>query len=304
MNATIHDPYPAGQAVTLEPGLRVVLAPNPSPMTHWGTNTYLLGTGTLAVIDPGPEDEAHFGALVQAIGDAPVSHILVTHSHVDHSPLARRLAADTGAPVLGFGGPEAGRSAVMQRLAASGLVGGGEGLDHAFAPDIMLADGDTVAGEGWDLEALWTPGHIGNHLCFDWGGRLFCGDHVMGWASSMVSPPDGDLTQFMISCARLRARGAVRLYPGHGAPVDAPTERIDWLVAHRQARSDQIRAALQDGPATLSGLTQAVYADVDPRLLPAAARNVLAHLVDLHEKSQVRATPDLGADAEFSWIGI
>ncbi|WP_295317652.1 MBL fold metallo-hydrolase, partial [Roseobacter sp.] len=200
------DPAP-GVAEEAEPGLRRILAPNPSPMTFRGTNTYLLGTRDLAVIDPGPVSEPHLRAILDAVLPGQrISHIIVTHAHLDHSPLAAGLSAATGAPVLGFGPAHAGRSTVMTRLALTGMAEGGEGIDTAFSPDETLADGDIIEGDGWSLEVLHTPGHIGNHICLGWGNRCFTADHVMGWASSLVSPPDGDLTDFMASCARLMAR--------------------------------------------------------------------------------------------------
>ncbi len=295
-------PVPHGRAEPLGPGLRRIIAPNPSPMTYWGTNTYVLGTEEVVVIDPGPDLDAHLAAILDTIGAARVSHILVTHAHVDHSPLAPRLRAETGAAVHAYGPATTGRSAVMQRLAESGVTGGGEGVDSGFTPDHALADGEVLATGAGPITALWTPGHIGNHLSFDWMGEVFTGDHVMGWASSMVSPPDGDLTQFMTSCERLKVHGAVRFHPGHGAPVETPMERLDWLIAHRQSRSAQILDALAEAPATIRDLTARVYSDVDPRLLPAAERNVLAHLVDLYEKFEVSAAPRLSATAIFARI--
>ena len=295
-----HWPPRPGEAQSLEPGLTLVLAPNPSPMTEAGTNSYLLGHDSLAVIDPGPDDPRHRAALLAAIGGRRVSHVIVTHSHLDHSPLARPLARTLGAPVLAFGGAQAGRSAVMERLAAEGLAGGGEGIDHAFVPDEILPDGARITGDGWEIEALHTPGHIGNHLCLRWGDAVFTGDHVMGWASSLVSPPDGDLTDFMTSCARLARWPARVYYPGHGAPVTDPAARLAWLVAHRQGREAQIRAALGPAPVTVPALTRRLYADVPSALLPAAERNVFAHLVDLCSRGLARAHPRLSFDAVFS----
>lgn len=296
---TMMEKPPAGSAVPLAPGLVRVLAPNPSPMTFWGTNTYLLGTRFLAVIDPGPDDPRHLVALLSAIGDRPVSHILVTHAHVDHSPLAAPLSRETGAPVLAFGPAEAGRSTVMRGLAAQGLLDGGEGVDAGFTPDQCLADGDRINGNGWTLRALHTPGHMGNHLCFLWGDWAFSGDHVMGWATSLVSPPDGDLTDFMTSCTRLAATGTTRLFPGHGAPVMDAQSRIAALVEHRQGRETQIRAALADGAADVAALTARIYTDVPAALLPAAERNVLAHLVDLHGRGIVVSDGLVSARARF-----
>ncbi len=292
---------PAGTAVTLAPGLRRVLAPNPSAMTWRGTNTYLLGdpAGPVAVIDPGPDLPAHLRAILAA-APGGISHVLVTHAHVDHSALAGPLAAAAGAPVLAYGDAASGRSAVMARLAAEGLAGGGEGVDAGFAPDVRLADGEEVAGPGWRLTAIWTPGHMGNHLSFRWQEAAFCGDLVMGWASSLVSPPDGDVAAFRASCARLKALGASVLHPGHGAPIEDPAGRIDWLVAHRAGREAQIRAVLAQAPATLPQLTAALYAETPAHLHPAASRNVLAHLVDLHERRLIDASPRLSPDALFS----
>ncbi len=307
----MQDPDPSfqpvpGVAEPLAPGLRRIVAPNPSPMTFRGTNTYLLGTGipgkgALAVIDPGPDDPAHLQAILDALGPSQsISHILVTHAHVDHSPLARPLSEATGAPVLAFGRAEAGRSPVMAALAADGLAGGGEGVDAGFAPDITLRDGEEVAGDGWSITALHTPGHMGNHLSFAWGDALFCGDLVMGWASSLVSPPDGDLTDFMAACRRLRARPWRVFHPGHGAPIADPAARLDWLIDHRAAREAQVIDALVAGPATAQALAARIYTDTPPALLPAAARNVFAHLIDLYGKNRVAPEGPLSADAVFA----
>lgn len=290
-----------GAPEPLDDGLRRIVAPNPSPMTWRGTNTYLLGTRGLAVIDPGPAQQAHLAAILAAIEPGQhVSHILVTHTHLDHSPLARPLAQATGAPVLAFGGPHAGRSAVMQALAAGGEIGGGEGVDMEFAPDRTLADGAQIAGDGWTLEALHTPGHIGNHLSFAWRDRCFVGDLVMSWASSLVSPPDGDLTDFMASCARLRARDWRVLHAGHGAPITRPDARLDWLMTHRRAREKAVMEALGAGPANAQELAAQIYTDTPPALLGAAARNVLAHLIDLYGKNLVSPAGSLTADARFT----
>lgn len=294
------DPTP-GEPVRLADGLRRVLAPNPSPMTYRGTNTYLLGTRELAVIDPGPLSEAHLQAILAALEPGQsISHIVVTHSHLDHSPLARPLSERTGAPVIAFGGAGAGRSAVMAQLAAAGLAGGGEGIDREFAPDITVADGARIEGDGWALEVIHTPGHLGNHIALGWGEMCFTADHVMGWASSLVSPPDGDLTDFMASCRKLRARRWDVLHPGHGAPVSDPAGRLDWLLEHRLAREASILAALADGPATAAELAARIYTETPAALLPAAERNVFAHLVDLGAQNRVEAEGPLAVKARFS----
>lgn len=301
----MQDPQPdfqpsAGIAECLSPGLRRVLAANPSPMTFRGTNTYLLGDHDLAIIDPGPADPSHLTALLAAIGNAQVSAILVTHAHVDHSPLASQLAQRVDAPVYAFSDARGGRSPVMQRLADSGLMRGGEGVDADFQPDICLADGESVSGDGWRIKALHTPGHFGNHLSFQWEDILFCGDLVMGWASSLVSPPDGDLTDFMASCQRLQAKRWAVFHAGHGAPITAPNDRLDWLIKHRLAREAAVLEALQSGPATSAALATRIYTDTPAALMPAAARNVLAHLIDLHGKNRVIPLGDLSADVQFA----
>ena len=291
------DPTP-GDAQEIAPGLRRVLAPNPSPMTYRGTNTYLLGQDRVTVIDPGPDDPRHLAALVSAIGGATVSHIVVTHSHLDHSPLAAPLAARTGATVWAFGRSDTGRSAVMQALVAGGYDGGGEGVDTRFDPDHRVADGEIIDTPAGPLQVLHTPGHMGNHICLRWGDCVFSGDLVMGWATSLVSPPDGDIADFMTSCVRLRDVGAAVLHPGHGAPVTDPAARIDWLIAHRRERRAQVLLALAR-PATVAELTAAIYTDVSPSLWPIAARNVFAQLVELVGAGLVAATPDLTPEATF-----
>ncbi|AZQ67221.1 MBL fold metallo-hydrolase [Silicimonas algicola] len=288
-----------GVSVTLADGLRRVLAPNPSPMTHWGTNSFILGEGRVAVIDPGPEDADHLAALLKATAGETVTHILVTHAHRDHSPLSRRLAELTGAPVLAFGPPEAGRSPLMTRLVAEGMTGGGEGIDHAFRPDETLTEGDRIEGEGWALDVLHTPGHFAGHLAFAWGDRVISGDHVMDWSSSLVSPPDGDIADFMATSARLRDLGAVELLPAHGGVIRDPADRLDWLISHRRTREAQILAALGPSPVSLEELTASVYTDIPVAMLPAAARNVFAHLIDLVHRNLATAEPDISPVARF-----
>jgi hydroxyacylglutathione hydrolase len=275
------DPRP-DRPLALEPGVRLVLAPNPSPMTERGTNTWLLGTGAVTVLDPGPDDPAHLRAILAALDPGErVDRILVSHAHLDHSPAARPLARATGASVLAFGDAGAGRSARMAGLEG---LGGGEGVDAAFAPDTRLPDGAALHLGGEALVAIHTPGHLGNHLCFLWGDRLFSGDTVMGWAPSLVSPPEGDLTDFMASLDRLEALGPTRLFPGHGAPVPDGVARIRALRDHRRGREGAILAALGPDRTPLAALVARVYADTPPQMHPAAARNLLAHLIDLHHR--------------------
>lgn len=294
---------PTGVAFELEPGLRRILAPNPSPMTYRGTNTYLLGETSLAVIDPGPALPAHLDAILTAIEPGQsISHIIVTHSHLDHSPLAAELSQRTGAPIYAFGGSKSGRSAIMADLAAAGIVGGGEGIDVAFKPDITVADGAWITGQGWSLEVLHTPGHLGNHIALAWDDVCFTADHVMGWASSLVSPPDGDLSDFMASCRRLRARNWRVFHPGHGAPITDPASRLDWLVAHRNSRESSVLTELAQTPATAHSLAQKIYTTTPTPLLAAAERNILAHLIDLMGKSRVEPIGKLSTDSIFRLV--
>ncbi|WP_428928725.1 MBL fold metallo-hydrolase [Marinibacterium sp. SX1] len=291
---------PVGTAQELQPGLRRILADNPSPMTYRGTNTYLLGNSDLAVIDPGPDAPGHLDAILAAVGPGQrISHIVITHSHRDHSTLAVPLARATGAPVLAFGDATAGRSAIMADLAASGLGGGGEGLDAGFVPDVTLADGALIEGAGWTLEVIHTPGHLGNHISLALGDACLTGDHVMGWASSIVSPPDGDVGDFMASCTRLKSRDWRVFYPGHGAPVTDPAGRLDWLMDHRRKRESAILGALAFSAATPQVLAARIYTETPRRMLGMATRNVFAHLVDLKQRQLITHDGPLSETAVF-----
>ncbi|MDJ0631211.1 MAG: MBL fold metallo-hydrolase [Rhodobacter sp.] len=293
------DPVP-GAVEWLEPGLRRVLAPNPSPMTYHGTNTYLVGDGAVAVIDPGPASRSHMAAILDALAPGErVSHIFVTHSHLDHSPLAGPLAEATGAAIHAFGDSRAGRSAVMEDLARAGLSGGVEGVDADFSPHERLRDGTIVEANGWALQALWTPGHFGNHLAFAWRDVVFTGDQILGWASTMISPPDGDLGAFMASTEALADRNTRIFYPGHGAPVPDPSARANWLLDHRRRREAEIADRLSTQGITIAALTCDVYADIPAALLPAAKRNVFAHLIDMVQRKLACADPHLAADARY-----
>ena len=298
-----------GRAVRLAPQVRRVTAPNPSPMTFTGTQSYLVGEGDVAVIDPGPADPAQTRAILESLGRGErVAAILVTHTHVDHSPGAALLKAETGAPVFAFGPHGAGMSAEMTTLAASGAeFGGGEGGDHAFRPDETIREGDAVDFGGARLVALHTPGHLSNHLAFALegeGGGVFTGDLVMGWATTLVSPPEGDMAAFMASLARMAARGDAVFWPGHGHAVEDPAGMIAHQAAHRRGREAQIVAALGSaGEATPAALTAEIYADVDPRLHGAAERNVFAHLLGLVSEGRAEAEGALSPRARFRLTG-
>lgn len=281
------------------PPLRCLTAANPSPLTGTGTNTYLIGAKDLAVLDPGPDLPEHLAAILAAVGPGQrISHILVTHAHRDHSALAARLASLTGAPILAFGDALSGRSAQMTALAPH-LPAAGEGLDLNFQPDISLQDGTRITGPDWELIALHTPGHLGGHLCFAMDHILFTGDHVMGWATSLVAPPDGDMGDYMASLRRLQGMGWQTCMPGHGAPIADPKTRLADLVAHRLSREAAILDHLAEGTENISTLTRRIYPDLPSALLPAAERNVLAHLIDLASRNLVAATPALHPDARF-----
>jgi hydroxyacylglutathione hydrolase len=285
--------------MTLDPPIRLLRAANPSPLTGTGTNTWLVGASDLAVIDPGPDDPRHLAAILAAVGPGQrVSRIIVTHAHLDHSALAPRLAAATGAAVHAFGGALDGRSPLMTRLAPS-LPAYGEGLDLAFAPDHRLTDGESLTGSDWSVTALHTPGHLGGHLCLALGETLFSGDHVMGWSTSIVSPPDGDMGAYMAALSRLATRSWRRFLPGHGDAVEDPADRLSALITHRRRRETQILDTLAQSPSRISALTARIYADTPRHLLPAAERNVFAHLIDLVSRNLVAAVPSPLPDAEY-----
>ena len=260
-----------GEKVGLSPLVTRLLAPNPGPFTFRGTGVYLIGAAeSVAVIDPGPLLPPHLAALQAAIGARPISHILITHTHRDHSESANALKEWSGAQTFGFG-PQLHPST------------GEEADDGNFIPDVRLKDGDIIAGEGFTLTALHTPGHAANHLCFALGEEraLFTGDHVMGWSTSVIAPPDGDMAAYMANLERLIARDDATLYPTHGAPVENPRPWLQALLEHRRERETQIRAALAGGVSEVPALVTALYPGLDPVLKPAAALTVTAHLLKL-----------------------
>ena len=272
--------FPTGQVERLAPGIRRVLAGNPSPFTFTGTQTYLVGDGEVGVIDPGPDLPEHLEAILAATGGEKIAAILCTHTHRDHSPASRPLAAATGAPIIG--------------CAPLALADDGPRADAAFdfdyAPDRVLADGEAVTGAGWQLIAVATPGHTSNHLCLALAGSgaLFTGDHVMGWSTTVVSPPDGDMAAYMQSLDLLLRRDDKIYYPAHGPAVDKPHRHVRALITHRRMREQQILRRLGEGEGHIPAMVETMYQGTDPRLFPAAGRSVLAHLVDLEARGLVR----------------
>jgi len=271
-----------GEPVEVLPGVVRVTANNPGPFTFRGTNTYLVGKETLAVIDPGPEDNEHLDALKAAIAGRPVSHIFVSHTHRDHSPLAKRLAEATGANVLAEGPHRAARP-------FSGKSPIDSGADLDFLPDVRLTDGQLVEGDGWALRTVLTPGHAANHAAFalEGAGALFSADHVMGWSTTIVAPPDGSMADYMASLDKLIERRDGLLLPAHGGPVTEPCEYMLGLRDHRLARESAILNRLRQGDRTIEELVTAIYRDTDPKLYPAASLSVLAHLEEMVERGLV-----------------
>lgn len=270
-------PWPTGQAEQLEPLVRRVLAPNPSAFTYTGTESYVVGAGDeVAVIDPGPDEPAHIRALLAAIGGARLIAILCTHTHRDHSPAAAPLSALTGASVVGC---------APLAISDSGPRSDAP-FDQTYAPGRVLGDGEQVAGPDWTLTALATPGHTSNHLCFalEESRALFTGDHVMGWSTSVIAPPDGDMSDYMGSLQKLYDRTDRVYYPAHGPRVDKPQQLVRGMMGHRRQRERQILRLLEEGPASVEDMVPRMYQAIDRALWPAAGRSVLAHLIDLERR--------------------
>jgi glyoxylase-like metal-dependent hydrolase (beta-lactamase superfamily II) len=276
----VMEDWPTGRTEQVHPLVRRLLAPNPSPFTYTGTQTYLVGAGEVAVIDPGPDLPEHVDAILAATKSERIAAILCTHTHRDHSPASRPLAAATGAPIVG--------------CAALAIEDDGPRADAAFdfdyRPDRVLTDGDSLDEAGWRLRAVATPGHTSNHLCFalEGTGLLFTGDHVMGWSTTVVSPPDGDMKAYLESLNLLLARDDKVYHPAHGPAVDKPHAHVRALIAHRRMREKQILGRLGQGEGHIPFMVETMYRDIDPRLHPAAGRSVLAHLVDLEARGLVR----------------
>jgi glyoxylase-like metal-dependent hydrolase (beta-lactamase superfamily II) len=282
---------PYAKLEPLEPGIARVLAHNPSAFTYTGTQTYLVGTGEVAGIDPGPDIAAHLDALAEAIGGRPVAAILCTHTHRDHSPAARPLAEATGAQIVGCA-PLALETAGPRADAA---------FDGDYHSDRVLDDGEGIEVDGSRLVAVATPGHTSNHLCFahEASGALFTGDHVMGWSTTVVFPPDGDMADYMASLDKLQRRDDRIYYPAHGPPVTNPRQHVRGFIGHRKQRERQILSLLEAGPRTISEIVAGAYPNLDPRLVTAAGGSVLAHLLDLEARGLVHTFKEKG---ETFWM--
>src|SRR5580700_4439089 len=267
-----------GRAEEVAPGVRAIVANNPGPFTFKGTVSYVIGRGKVAILDPGPDDDAHVAALLDAVRGETVTHIFVTHTHRDHSPAVPKIKAATGAKVYAQG---------PHRLARPLHIGETRRLDASadmdFRPDVALADGETVSGDGWTLEAVTTPGHTANHMAFAFkeADLLFAGDHVMAWSTTIVAPPDGAMSDYMASLQKLARRTEPLYLSGHGMPVRDAPRYVQFLIEHRQGREASILHRLGKGAADIPTIVKAVYIGLDPRLTGAAALSTLAHMEDL-----------------------
>ncbi len=270
-------PWPTGKAQRIEPLVRRVLAPNPSPYTFTGTQTYIVGAESdVAVIDPGPANPDHIAAIVDAVGGARVAAIMCTHTHRDHSPAAAPLAELTGAPIVGC----------APLVLETDLPRADEAFDKSYAPDRVLEDGEQMRGTGWSLTAVATPGHTSNHLCFalEESGALFTGDHVMGWSTSVVIPPDGDMGEYMASLDKLQNREDRVYYSAHGEPITRPRQLVRGMIGHRRQRENQIIRLLGERARPVGDFIPEMYKGLDERLIPAAEMSVTAHLIDLEKR--------------------
>ncbi len=280
-----------GEAEPVAPGVRRIVCRNPSPFTFHGTNTYIVGEGEVAVIDPGPADPDHVEALRRAVAGETVTHVIVTHTHIDHSPASRTFAAAVGAPIVGaLPAPPADGEPPL------------EAADHDFAPDIHLVDGAEIEGPGWTLAAVFTPGHMSNHHCFALAEEdiLFSGDHVMAWNTTIVSPPDGNMGDYLRSLEACIGRTDALYLPGHGPPIENPSPFVRAYLNHRRMREGQIMRCLEDGPATVPELVGRMYAHLPQRMHWAAGRSVLAHLEHMVEGGRILCDGPATVDARYS----
>lgn len=289
-----------GTAVVLSERVSRITAPNASPFTFHGTNTYLVGVDRLAIIDPGPMIESHVDAIVSAVGERPVSHIIVTHTHADHSPACAPLKKHFNAPTYGEGPHRAARDLYLGEVNPLDAS-----ADKDFVPDHVLADGDVIEGQGWTLQAVTTPGHTANHMAFSLREEkaLFSGDHVMAWSTSIVAPPDGSMSDFMASLDKLMGRDEEVFYPGHGGRVEEPAKFMRGLKTHRLMREGGIMERLKAGDRTIPQMVAVMYRDVNPKLHGAAGLSVLAHLEDLVGRGIVQTNGAPSITCEYGLVG-
>ncbi len=264
---------PYGEIEYISPNIRRITAPNPAPYTFKGTGTYIVGRGDVAIIDPAPDIRSHIDAIITSLSEEKITHILITHNHKDHSPGAKPLSERTGAKIYGFD--------VCEQQYAE--VEAEEGLDKEYKPDVTLNDGEIINGNGWVIEAIHTPGHLSNHLCFAFVEEqaLFTGDHIMGWSTTIISPPDGNMTDYLDSLEKLRLRNDKIYYPTHGAPITNPKQFVTQLIGHRLRRDKEIIRAFSGGSRTIDQLIDVIYVGLDQKLRLAASRTIYAHLIRL-----------------------
>jgi hydroxyacylglutathione hydrolase len=284
----------------LVPGVRRIMANNPGPFTFKGTVSYIIGRGRVAIVDPGPDDPAHIGALLDAVRDETVTHIFVTHTHRDHSPAVPAIKKATGATVFAEGPHRAARPLHIGEynpLDAS--------ADRDFSPDVMLRDGEIVSSDGWTIEAVTTPGHTANHMAYALKEKstLFAGDHVMAWATSIVAPPDGAMSDYMDSLAKLARRSEAIYLPGHGPAIADAARFVSYYILHRKAREDSILHRLSKGVTDIPTIVRAIYIGIDPRLTGAAGLSVLAHLEDLVARGVVETDGQPAIDGVYRLAG-
>jgi glyoxylase-like metal-dependent hydrolase (beta-lactamase superfamily II) len=292
-------PLKPGVVEEVRPGVRRILCNNPSPFTFTGTVSYIVGHGKVAIIDPGPDDEAHAKALLDAVSGETVTHIVVTHTHLDHSVNTGRIKTATGAPVYAEGPHRASRPRFE-----SEKHNPESGADRNFNPDIRVRDGETIEGDGWALQAVATPGHTANHMAFAWRERKinFVGDHVMGWSTSIVAPPDGSMSDYMASLETLAQRDEDLYFSGHGAEILEGPRYVRFLIRHRKAREASILHRLSKGEADIPTMVRAIYIGIDPRLMRAAGYSVLAHLEDLVARGVVTTDGDPVIDGSYRLV--
>ncbi|MFZ1813300.1 MAG: MBL fold metallo-hydrolase [Rhizobiaceae bacterium] len=285
-----------GEPVDLGHDIERITANNPGPFTFHGTNSYIVGNQRVAVIDPGPDDAVHLEAILGALGGREVSHIIVTHTHADHSPLARQLSEITGAPVYGEGPHRAARELHLGEINALDAS-----ADQVFVPDVAISHGQRISGDGWELEAVFTPGHTANHMAFSLSGTgiLFSGDHVMAWATSIVAPPDGSMSDYMASLNTLLDRKEGVYLPGHGGALRNAREFVRGLRAHRKMRETAILSRIRAGDRTIPEIVKVIYRDTDPRLHGAAALSVLAHIEDLVASGRIDSNGPAALDGIY-----